>query len=73
MTPRPFLSYLEEVCDERHLRRGGVLPGGHRLHLLPLLVLDERDERVLVAGAAVHAELAVLDAGNKKRVGLDFT
>ena len=44
-----------------------MLPGGHRLDLLPLLVLDEGDEAVLVAGAAVLTELAILDAGNKQK------
>jgi hypothetical protein len=53
---------LEKVRHERHLRRAGVFPRGHLLHLLPLFVLNERDERVLVPGAAVHAEVAVLDA-----------
>jgi hypothetical protein len=42
-----------------------MLPGGHGLHLGPLFVLDERDEAVLVARAAVLTELAVLDTGEK--------
>ena len=42
-----------------------MLPGGHRLDLQPLLVLDKRDEAVLVARPAVLPELAVLDAENK--------
>ena len=42
-------AHLEEARDEGHLDGVGMLPGGHRLDLLPLLVLDERDEAVLVA------------------------
>ena len=54
---------LEEVRDERHLDRVRALPGRNSLDRLPLPVLHERDERVLVAGPAVLPEHAVLDAG----------
>ena len=58
------LNYLEEVREDGHGEGVWVLPRGQRLQLAVLALLHEADEGVLVAGAAVLPELAVLHAGN---------